>query len=175
MTHSMLNKSDQQQVAYLDLLTSMRNWLRGNVINRVNEYFFGLLDAPVDFLRRGGIDHLYLGYFGTATSGYSYWNGVHVDDDVWITIMVSFGNCEAGGDLIHPPLGRGHRLMEGDILIVNPAMPHATTEFLYAEGTCIDRFVLALFVKKDCVSGAVTASAVAERCDLSTFTPRKRR
>ena len=102
-----------------------------------------MLDAPIDSLRAYGVQRSYLQYFTSITCGHLFFNRAHEDDDLWLTVLVAVGECAAGGGFAHPSCGVVQAVRAGDILLVNPAVPHCTTEFGDEHAT---RCMIAVFV-----------------------------
>ena len=120
MTYSMCSHSTTDQIRYLNLQNELRAFMKTHVMPTVSKYFFAALDTPVDAMREAFTEALFVSYLSQITIGSSLFNMCHEDEDLWVTILVAFGDCEHGGDFIHPTIGLGHKIMAGDILLVNP-------------------------------------------------------
>jgi len=120
MTYSMCSHSTTDQIRYLNLQNELRAFMKTHVMPTVYKYFFAALDTPVDAMREAFTEALFVSYLSQITIGSSLFNMCHEDEDLWVTILVAFGDCEHGGDFIHPTIGLGHKIMAGDILLVNP-------------------------------------------------------
>ena len=160
MPHSHVDATEHVQLAYLDAQIALGRLLTRLVLPRVKAYLGDLLDIPLDVLREIGLYERgpFMGYYVSCACGTLFWPRVHVDDDVWLTILVALGDCAAGGGWANPTCGVIHEVHAGDILVVNPRVAHGTCEFGDVNA---DREMIAVYMSTGCFRGALTSMCVA--------------
>ena len=135
----------------------LRALLLKSVIKRVRTYFADVLDAPRETLRAFGVGRAFVDYFTSMTCGHLFFNRAHADEDLWITILIALGDCARGGGFAHPGCGVVQEVRAGDVLLVNPAVQHCTTEFGDEHAT---RRMIAVFVSENAFRACATSVAV---------------
>lgn len=144
------------------------------VYKKAMKYIYSEFAVLSEVLHANGV-HLALSGHGSITSGtggQNFWNVVHTDSDLGLTILVAFGAVSGGGEFVHPQVGVAHDVRPGCIMVVNPKHAHATAEFQLAAGE--HRRMVAFFTKEAVVCGAGTAMAAAHRRGLEVWVPGKR-
>jgi hypothetical protein len=168
MPSSRVAESDKEQLAYLNIMNRLRSALRTSVLSRVEKYFYSLIDCVRDDMHARGLRYTYLDYFTSISLGDLFMPRTHVDDDAWITFIVALGDCELGGGFAHPACGVVHAVHAGDILVVNPAHGHCTSEFGDALAT---RKMIAIFVSDNAFRACMTSHEVAQAHGLAEWHP----
>lgn len=170
MFHSPLDQALHN--AYYQNQSEVRSLLRREVLPRVERYLYSLLDLPKDALRSMGLANTFLSYFPSIACGWLFWNELHEDTDVWITILVVLGDCQLGGGFAHPTVGWVHKLCAGDILIINPAVLHSTAE---VGDALSNRKIIAIFLSANNFRACATSESVMQEHGLAGGRPNPRR
>ena len=172
MPHSLVLESHGVQLAALETQKQLRQFLKKHVISAVEKYFFSLVDYPKDLFASFSTANSFIDYFTSITCGRLFFNRTHTDDDLWMTVLVAVGDCARGGGFAHPTCGVVHAIRAGHILVVNPAMPHCTSEFGDAHAT---RHMIAIFVSVNAWRACATSAVVAKAHGLPTFQKQRKR
>ena len=168
MPSSRVAESEKDQLAYLNVMNRLRTALRASVLLRVEKYFYSLIDCVRDDMHELGLRYTYLDYFTSISLGDLFMSRAHTDDDAWITLVVAMGDCTLGGGWAHPACGVVHAVHAGDILVVNPAHGHCTSEFGDALAT---RKMIAIFVSDNAFRACITSHEVAMANGLTLWHP----
>lgn len=150
----------------------VRGLLKREVLPRVEKYLYTLLDLPRDALRSMGLSSCFLSYFPSIACGWLFWNELHEDTDVWITILVVLGDCQLGGGFAHPTVGWVHKLCAGDILVINPAVLHSTAE---VGDALSDRKIIAIYLSANTFRACATSQSVMREHGLCGGRPNPRK
>jgi len=173
MPHSRISQSKFNQERFNRASDRIRA-LGQKVYKKAMKYIYSEFAVLSEVLHANGV-HLALSGHGSITSGtggQNFWNVVHTDSDLGLTILVAFGAVSGGGEFVHPQVGVAHDVRPGCIMVVNPKHAHATAEFQLAAGE--HRRMVAFFTKEAVVCGAGTAMAAAHRRGLEVWVPGKR-
>lgn len=169
MFASHVTDSPKVQLAYINLMNRLRTALKP-VVQKAEKYFFSMIDSVRDDLSQAGVRYTFLDYFSSTSMGDLFMPRNHTDDDAWVTIMVALGKCSHGGGVAHPACGVVHAVHAGDILVVNPAQGHCTTEFGDALAT---RKMIAIFLSRNALRACVTSHEVAVANGLQIWEPQQ--
>ena len=150
----------------------IRGMLRREVFPRVEKYLFSLIDLPKDELRSRGLSDTFLSYFPSMSCGWLFWNELHQDTDVWISILIVLGECKLGGGFAHPTVGWVHKLCAGDILIINPAFLHSTAE---VGDALADRRIIAMYMSANNFRACATSHSVMQQHGMRGGRPNPRK
>lgn len=156
----------------LSYQAELRGFLKHFVMPRVEKYLFALLDTPRDRYASLDVSCPFLRGYTSATCGHLFFNRMHTDEDVWVTVLVALGDCARGGGFAHATAGVVHQVSAGDILVVNPAQPHCTAEFGDVTAT---RRMLAVFVSLNAFRASLASVQVAARCELPAYRRARKR
>ena len=151
---------------------TIRNLLRSHVLSRVERYLYSLIDWPRDHLIGLGLGSSFISYFASISCGHLFFNEQHVDNDLYITILVALGECSLGGGFAYMGVGWVQELSAGDIAVVNPLKQHSTAEF--GDPLC-QRRMIAMFVGKNALIACATSAAVMRDKGLDGGRPPRRR
>jgi hypothetical protein len=161
MPHSLVDSSVSDQLAYADAQIALGTLFSDRVLPRVRKYIACLLDVPEHAMREVGLGKgPFMSCWFSIACGDRFWSRMHVDDDVWVTLLLAMGGCEDGGGWANPSCGVIQKVHAGDIYVVNPQVVHGTCEFGDVNA---DRCMLAVYVSRGCMRGALTSAVVAER------------
>ena len=150
----------------------IRGMLRREILPRVEKYLFSLIDLPKDELRSRGLGSTFVSYFPSMSCGWLFWNELHEDNDVWITILLVLGECKLGGGFAHPTVGWVHKLCAGDILIINPAFLHSTAE---VGDALADRRIIVMYMSANNFRACATSQSVMQQHGLCGGRPNPRK
>ena len=118
---------------------------------------FGLLFTPVDQWLKAHKVELWSGHVTACTFGFNFWPSMHIDHDIWFTVLVvlRMGQGHAGGgDFAFPRMGHVLEMRTRDVFIYNPYELHGTTEIdLTGTPETSGLLLIAFYCKKDGVKG----------------------